>query len=680
MAINRSKLSHSFTVSPVDATVYIDTFINVIKRREQILYRTSCPPQAANVAYITGNEVTSSENLSIADRSTSLPANRVREDDITITSDNHTFTIDTENFVVTDEFTDVTKTVTEIPLFYKHILNDDNIAREFNGDLISTIQIISIDILDSQLQPVRTSEVKFDFTKGIIYNNLLSEYKSTDNYTYYYIKYLVNDDGIVKTYLDLLDNVPTYSLATFDDLTSSLQIITDGRKVYLIEEITDGYEVTMPIVGTYAFKATSSSRIKILPPVINDTEDPWYVRVTNGKFFTQLDGMLYKYHIAEFLSQSFSPEPPIKQVTSAESTILSENLIKLDHQTVLENDVLELYVNLLINNAAGIGRVAYTTDPNLVGNLAGNNTIWQKWSSSSRYGIRSIDHHTGLIEIEGIELQSTDIVFATYFFEETNYELAVVDFNPVSNSESLTTRTTLYINPDRPGSSQTQTLFYLKTNEAGKVIESNWENFDNDSQTYIYDGLEVYYERLPSFLQTTDSLEPDYINPSTHLFVDEFSVEGNQGGVFLILGDITVSEAIGIQDLFIVDSRIRGGGIVESRIQEAWDEEPETAWCWDIGSWDGIPFPGNASYLVEIPLTVMEGAGGTFRSNDIRDIVQRHTAEGVYPVVRAYGVDIDYDSITTGQGITITWKGYNAEPYESLPRSSDPLGHEFEVV
>ena len=680
MANIRATLGHSFIVSPVDIELHVDTFINVLKRREQILYRTTCPSQAASVSYIVSSQVTSSSNLAIADRSTSLAANRVRDEDITVTSSTKTFTIDTENFVVTDEFTDEIRTITAIPLFYKHVLNDDNIERDSDGDIISTIKIISIDILDAQLQPIRTPEIKIDTTKGIIYNNLLSEYNNSGDYNHYYIKYLVNDNGIVKTYIDLLDNIPTYSLATFDDLTSSLQIIIDGRKVYLIEEVADGYEVTLPIIGTYAFKATTSSRIKILSPVIIDTEDPWYVRVTNGKFFTQLNGTLYKYYVAEFLSQSFAPEPPIKQVTGVEATVLSGNLIKLDHIEILEDDILGLYVNLLIDNKNGVARAAYTTDASLVGETGGNNKDWQKWSSDSRYGIRSIDHRTGLVEIEGIELAAGDIITATYAFVETNYEVATIDFNPISNNEALTTRVALYIDPDVAGLTKTQTLFYLKIDETGKIIESNWADFDNDTQTYIHDGVAIYYDQLPSFLQTTNSLEPDYIDPATHLFVDEYSVEGTQSGSFLILGDITVAEAIGIRDLTTIDSRVRGGGIAESKVEEAWNLEPEIAWCWDIGCWDGLPFPGNACYLVEVPLTIMEGAGGVFRSDEIRDIVLRHTAEGIYPIIKAYGVDIDYTSLTTGNGITISWHGYNTQDYQLLPRDSDALGHEFEVL
>jgi len=677
MANARAKFGHIFTVSPVDISLNVDTFTNVIKRREQILYRTTCPPQGANIAHVAGDPVTSSANLSIADRSSSLPANRVREGEVTTVTGTKTFTIDTENFVVTDEFTDETKTIVEIPLFYKHILSEDNLARELNGDLVSTISIISIDVLDSQLSPVQTPELKIDLTKGIIYNNLLSEYKSSGDYTHYYVKYIVNDNGTVKTYVDLLDNITTYSLATFDDLTATLQIITDGRKVYLIEEIASGYEVTLPVTGTYAFKATSSSRIEIIRPVIDDTEDPWYVRVTNGKFFTQLSGTLYKYHISEFLNQSFTPEPPIKQTTGTSATILSENLIKLDHDTILENDLFELYVNLLIDDKNGLARAAYTTNSTLAGTLGGNGATWEKWTNSDRAGIRSIDHRIGLVEIEGIELKAGDTVTATYSFEETNYELTLVDFNPISNNEALTTRTALYIDPDESGTSKTQTLFYLKTNEAGKVIESNWDQFNNETQTYAGDSLDVYYEHIPSFLQTTTPGDPNYIDPNTHLFIDEFSVEGSMGGTFLVLGDITVSEAIGTQDVITIDSRVRGGGIAESELETAWDEEPEVAWCWDVGCWDGLPFPGNACYLVEVPLTIMDGAGGIFRSNDIRDIVLRHTAEGVYPVIKSYGVDIDYTEVMGGQSIRLQWQGYNAQPYELLPRDSDPLGHFF---
>ena len=662
MPLSVNNLGHQFKVGTVNKVFDTDTSVNIVKRREEITYRTSLQPSGANIALVASQAVTSDNNLSIADRSTSLLANRITETTYTTITGTKTFTINTENFVVTDVFADATSTINALPLFYKHTLSTVNVPRvdPDNEDysLDSGVSLVSVQLLDESFQPVKTAEIKKDLTTGIIYNNLLSEYSGVNNYLVYYIKYTVNDNGNINTFIDLLDNIPTYRIATFDDLTPTLEIITDGRKVYLIEESSGEFSVTLPVVGTYAFQPLSSARIEILPPVSSNISETWFVRVTNGTFFTNVNGNLLKYYIAEFLTQIFTPEPPIKQVIAEYSTRLSNNLIKLDHDNIFEDDDLDLRVSILVNDSDGNGVAAFTTDDTIVGQVSNNTKIYEKWNNISKRGIRSIDHRTGVLDIEGVRLRSTYTIESSYYYNETNYEFTLINFNPISNREVLSTRTTLFIDPDTILENSSQTLFFIKTNEAGKVIESNWSDFDNDSQTHISGDI-LYYEKLPSFLTTgiADIGEPNYVDPdSITYFVDSFTVEGTENGSFLILGDITVSESFDPSQVTKFDARRRGGGIIDESYQDVLALAPEAAWYWDEGYWDGIPYPGNASYMVEVPVDVLQGAGGQLTQSEVKDVIERHTAAGVYPVAKAYGVEITVTGIEPGaNSITLGW-------------------------
>src|SRR5690606_17476601 len=117
------------------------------KRREQIVYRTNVPPESANIAFVSSNEVSSSSNLSITDRSTSLAANRAIQISETTINDS-SFTINTENFLLTDIFVEETSTISPIPLFYKHILSINNLRRDTDTglglNLDTGVSIISI--------------------------------------------------------------------------------------------------------------------------------------------------------------------------------------------------------------------------------------------------------------------------------------------------------------------------------------------------------------------------------------------------------------------------------------------------------------------------------------------------------------------------------------------------------
>jgi len=378
-----------------------------------------------------------------------------------------------------------------------------------------------------------------------------------------------------------------------------------------------------------------------------EVEDPWYVRVTNGRFFASISGSVYKYYIAEFLSQTFNPEPPIKYAEEESAAILSNTLIKLDHDNIYEDDDESLYLSIEITDANGAGKAAYTTDTSLVGTIAGNGQPYVKWDRDDKVGIRSIDHRTGFLDIDGLDLNSNWEVTASYYYEEVHYEFTFMDFNPISNKEALTTRTSIFVDAETTLVSKTKTLYYLKTDQSGKVIESNWDDFDNDSQTYSPDGQELFYELKPSWMASGDH----------HLFVNEFSVE--QSGTFLILADMTTAEAQDASEMVTIDTRVRGGGIAESRLDDALSLQDEVRWYWDQARWDGTPYPGNASYLVEIPLSVLDGAGGTFQADEVREVIERHTAFGVYPVARAYGIQVVVSGVeVTSSGVWLEWGGY----------------------
>jgi len=646
MTVSIDGLGHEFTVGSVNFDTNVDTQINVIKRREEVVYRSSVPAVAVNVSFVGGRDVSSSANLSIADRSTSLQANRVRDLSFTTVSNVKVFTINTENFVVTDVFVDETNTISPLPLFFKHTLSSDLIPRDANGNLATGVSLLEVTLLDGLLQPIRVSELKIDRTLGIVYNNLDSSFTDSGNFTAYYVKFVVNDNGTINTHVNLLDNETVFRVAEFDDLTPTLTIKTDGRKVYLIEEIASGFEVTLPIVSDYAFEPLSAARIEILPPVPQGIQDSWFVRVTNGKFFTNVNGGLRKYHIAEFLSQVFTPEPPIKNVGTETSTILSGTLVKLDQENIFEDDDLSLFVSLMINDADDVGQAAFTTDSSIVGNVATNGKAWTQWSNATRLGIRSVDHATGFVDIDGLPLKSGWKVTSSYFYNEDKYEFTLVNFNPISNRNALSSRVSLFIDPDTASTSKSQTLFFLKSDETGRVVESNWPDFDNDTQLYTVSGVDLYYEEFPAWKPA----EPHV------LFVDSFTVEGTQLGDFLVLGDITSAPAAHPSELSRIDSRRRGGGIIDTEVEEILPTSPEVQWFWDEGYWDGTPYPGNASYLVEVPVDILEDAGGNFTQNQVRDIVERHTAAGVYPAAKAYGVDVSVSGVFPGgDSITLEW-------------------------
>lgn len=659
MSDTLQQISHQFTIQSISPkTRRVDCSLNITKRREQIFYSSGLGVDTVGIALTSSDPLTSDINVSITDRSSSLSANRVQEIDYTVLDGISSFTIETDTFVVTDIFVAEDNTITPEPLFYKHTLSTDFIPRvdpdNYDFTIAGSYKLIKVELLDNAFQPIKVEEKYIDYDTGIIYSNLQTQFNSSIDYQIYYVRYTFTTGVEVKTYTELLDNETVYRIATFDDLNELLQIIGDGRKVYLLEDLGNSFQATLPSTGTYAFKPLNKARLKILPPVSSNAEDTWFVRVSNGKFFQQLNSALYKYYIAEFLVQTFQPQEPIKRVQLEDSEIVSKSLIKLDRENIIQDATLELFIDLQINKTDDTGVAAFTTNPAKEGNIADNGIAFVYWTPSNRKGIRSVDHSIGLLDIEGLELKSTWIVTSDYYFEETNYEFTIFNFNPINNNDALNHRLVLFIDPETTLTKE-QTLYYLKVDQSGKVVESNWTEFDNTGRVYTGDSLPLYYEDYPEYLPVTGH----------HLFVDEFSVEGwtVTSGInttnFLILGDVFTAEAQDVTELTKLDSRRRGGGIkaevVESLISS--NTAPEVQWCWDEGYWDGIPYPGNASYLIEVPVDILNGIDdGRFTQSQVREVVSRHTAAGVYPVIRGYGVDVIVTGIAqSSEGLTLGW-------------------------
>jgi hypothetical protein len=264
-------------------------------------------------------------------------------------------------------------------------------------------------------------------------------------------------------------------------------------------------------------------------------------------------------------------------------------------------------------------------------------------------GIRSIGYVDGILDIVGVSLESDYVITSTYYFEEKQYEFTDIDFNPINNLDILQQRVFLFIDPETALETKAQTLYYGIVDKKGQVIESNWSSFDNTTQT-LSTGETLYYEAVPSF-----------ITPGSYsIFVDDYSVEGS--GVFLILGDISVEANSSVDDANIFDVRIRGGGIREDRLAAAKEKNAEVCWYWDVGHWDGVPYPETATYFVEVPAEIFSGAGGTLTQKRAKELIDKHTAFGVYPIVKAYGIDpIMTSVIPYTTSIYLSWSSYGSD-------------------
>lgn len=635
-------------------TRLIDTYINILDRKEAILYQTLVPDYAVNSAFVVGAQVSSENTLQIVDRSGDLSANRVEDIRLHIV-DTQSFTVQSESFVVTDIFVEGTNEI-ELPLFYKHVLNTTSLPRLDTDifELDPDYTLIFVEVLDTVFRVVNNVLMTVDHEHGIVYSNFQNRYASAQDYECFYVKYTVrnNATGVIYAYTDLLNQEPAYRMATFDDLDeSSLLLKTDGRKVYTLDPIMGAYSVRLPQGGHIAYQHTADSKISVLPPPTRSTFDSWYVKVSNGAFLQTIGSLLYKYYIGEFYEQTFNPYAPLKQSYKEESTVIGGSLIKSDYgDIVLDTDEL-IYLDIILNDADGVALAAYTTDVDLDGTPASNGANYSVWTPLNHDGIKSVDKKNGLVEIDGLQLRLDYQVEMTYHYTETAYEFTLVDLNPLTNRSMLSNSLVLFVVPDLAGVESSKTLYYLILDENGLVIETDWLDLSS------YDP--IYYRALPSYLVGSP--------PAHEIFVDLYTTEG--AGEALVLGEVSTINPASLPGLTVLDTRIEGGGLKESRIDEAIELQPEVRWFHNIGTWNGVPYPGTANFLVEIPSDLVAGSGGDLSPALIKEVMDRHVGAGIYPVVRQYAPEITLLSLEpTDTDVTLEWEG-RGFPLQTL----DPL-------
>lgn len=183
-----------------------------------------------------------------------------------------------------------------------------------------------------------------------------------------------------------------------------------------------------------------------------------------------------------------------------------------------------------------------------------------------------IDTNTAQLQV-AVELDPTDIVFGFYSYDEPDVIYKSLDVNPYTN----------------PGIRNRVIQFFIKTNGAD-LLHYLYYNILND------DG---------SIFSTND---PDPLIGISHIF-----------------GTVLVGQATSTGDFTFTDIRQRGGGLAP-----LYQGIPEAANFFDLGYWDGKPFPVGGAMIVYLPLSLQS----IFSIEEIESIIESTIPLGTSAVIR----------------------------------------------
>ena len=97
-----------------------------------------------------------------------------------------------------------------------------------------------------------------------------------------------------------------------------------------------------------------------------------------------------------------------------------------------------------------------------------------------------------------------------------------------------------------------------------------------------------------------------------------------------VIGAVNVQSSLGADDISITDTRSFGGGLRDDEAGKATEKRfKESQYFFDIGRVEGIPYPGTAAIVVDIPSSLKE----VLTLAQIRERASKFIAAGVYPVI-----------------------------------------------
>ena len=243
----------------------------------------------------------------------------------------------------------------------------------------------------------------------------------------------------------------------------------------------------------------------------------------------------------EWAAQVFLPKLPYQLATWVPGTVLDTYLVSLERKQGY-NDPLH-FPDILVYSSDNVLKYALDGNSSTLPLRTGSQFPWR------RNAISSFDSLTSCAELT-VELAADDIVFANYSYAEPDVVLRALDINPFTNPNVGNRIIQIYVNAS--DIDPFHSIYYCVLDASGTPIP----------------GL-------------TNDPSPD---PAAST----------------VIASVMVGISIGTSQITMTDARVRGGGLAPQ-----WQQIPESQFCWDLGFWDGKPYPSAGASIIYLPQTLL---------------------------------------------------------------------------
>lgn len=343
------------------------------------------------------------------------------------------------------------------------------------------------------------------------------------------------------------------------------------------------------VYSAFTVKNKDIKSIVLSSPDENDNLLSWYPRIKFGNFSQTLEQHNAKtkitYAIPEFSRQYFNATDgePYKYVEDEQAKIISEYEIQVSKTPLF---------------------VKYDEDRNILNlylykkNILGNN---------EKLTIESWSYKEGIVRVKEY-LNDTDEVYVNYTYEEEYYiyrgfydeegGLIDIDLNPGIYHDYLDTSIIPYTRQKSHTLFNKVIYFFIKP----KTVE------DIDMNTVFIENESVIYHK--------------------------FDTPVPEGEYDLLIGKIYVRHNTSLKSTVLVDTRVRGGGVLTTIYDSLRRElEPESDYYFDIGYYDGEMYPENSVVVLRLDKNLLVENGGKFTKYEIERKANKWISFGVYPMI-----------------------------------------------
>lgn len=425
---------------------------HVKKPLEQFLFKKRLNEGAVALDYYENEKINAKENVFIFDRSHLLYRDTALLDNTKFKVFSGTsITTQYKDILITDK-TGISSQGQEIPLFYKHVLDEDT---------------VEVDIKISSNMDVDLPFIyKVEIERNAIYTNASNFFNSkTGRYKIVFINETKSDGSSVNK---LLSIEPCLSEATWEDVDPATGQILNPDQKYTKEETSSGYKYYFNGSEKYFWTPRKTNLLNIKEILGVETNENWFPVVSNGVAYRNVNGTGYRYYVSEYSSQNFFPTKPYSNSVQKVMQFVNSNI---------------LYANLnkiKIGSALPVEIFVYDEDGILIDIFTNNSSKADTFFDGIPYTVDAIegyDSETGLIYLNR-NLNSNYTYKGNVFYIKEDLELKSLNVNPVLNPQNRHNKFVIYCIPNT--SIWEKSIHYLIVNEDDKIIECS----QNTGDTY----------------------------------------------------------------------------------------------------------------------------------------------------------------------------------------------------